>query len=359
MEENSPQGIWDHIAEKMLLEFAECTCPIFRATTPLSRGQLRSKGHGKLSIHFAATQATFETVFRIIVSANQLSLYGAVANMCEEYESLHDGSGRPDVVMGQSIVLSAIKTEVPLENDDPACQNFLLQQYEERIERLSQQDKVSKFCMDAGFLSVVEIGQYFMTKDTGDLTQFHAVACREYTLPREEDASQPRGWIQGNTKIGPVLGVTTSCLCGKHGVEVRIWSLSGDNTHSWVRISHGSNKFVMDSNDNETEIPEDQPEEQALQLDVKDFACRSKAKAKPQRRELANYSQSIIPMNARNWIDIEPGEHSLSLCVRSFEESNPSSSSFSTSTTRRGWSGSFLENKRKSSESIPTIYSLV
>ena len=34
MEENSPQGIWDHIAEKMLLEFAESACPIFRATTP-------------------------------------------------------------------------------------------------------------------------------------------------------------------------------------------------------------------------------------------------------------------------------------------------------------------------------------
>ena len=29
--------------------------------------------------------------------------------------------------------------------------------------------------MDAAFLNVVEIGQYFMTKDTGDLTQFHAV----------------------------------------------------------------------------------------------------------------------------------------------------------------------------------------
>ena len=60
---------------------------------------------------------------------------------------------------------SAVKTEVLLETDDPAYRNFLLQQYEERIERLSQQDKVSKFCMDAGFLSVVEIGQYFMTKD--------------------------------------------------------------------------------------------------------------------------------------------------------------------------------------------------
>ena len=35
-----------------------------------------------------------------------------------------------------------------------------------------------------------------MTKDTGDFTQFHAVACREYTLPRDDGSSQPRGWIQ-------------------------------------------------------------------------------------------------------------------------------------------------------------------
>ena len=68
--------------------------------------------------------------------------------------------------------------------------------------------------MDAGFLSVVEIGQYFMTKGTGE--QFHAVACREYTLPREDGPSQPRGWIQGFTKIGHVLEVTTSCMYGKH-----------------------------------------------------------------------------------------------------------------------------------------------
>ena len=77
-------------------------------------------------------------------------------------------------------------------------------------------------------------------------------------------------------------------------------------------------KFVMDSNNNDTEVPEDLPEEQASQLKVKDFAARSKAKAKPQRRELASCSPSIIPMNARNWIDIEPRNHSL--CVRSFEE---------------------------------------
>ena len=81
--ENSPQGIWDHIADKMLLEFAESGCPTFRATTPLSRGILKSKGHGKLSIHFTADYPTIETIFRIIISAEQLSVYGAVANMCE------------------------------------------------------------------------------------------------------------------------------------------------------------------------------------------------------------------------------------------------------------------------------------
>ena len=81
IKEDSPQGIWDKIAERMLLEFAESGCPIFRATTPLSRGQLKSKGQGKLSIHNAADQETIETLFRIIVSASQLSLYGAVADM--------------------------------------------------------------------------------------------------------------------------------------------------------------------------------------------------------------------------------------------------------------------------------------
>ena len=114
--------------------------------------------------------------------------------------------------MGQSsssLVLSVIKTEVPLDCDDPANQKFLLQQNGERIEKLSQQDKLSKFCMDAGCLNVVENEQYFMTKDTADLSQFHAVACREYTLPRDEEASAPKGWMRGNDKIGHVLEVAT------------------------------------------------------------------------------------------------------------------------------------------------------
>ena len=171
--------------------------------------------------------------------------------------------------------------------DDLARKDLLVNQYGERIEELSQQDKLSNFCTDAGFLNVVEIGQYFMTKDTGEFSQFRAVACREYTLPRDEDASQPKGWIQWNTKIGPILEVATCCLHGKYGVEIRTMSLNKDNSHSWVRISQGSNKFVMNLNNNEQENPEVQLAEFAFQLVAKDFASRPKAKAKPQRREPA------------------------------------------------------------------------
>ena len=267
---------------------------VFTSLT-LSMGILKSKGHGKLSIHFTADYPTIETIFRIIISANQLSIYGAVANICEEFESHQDRSGELDVLMGQSIVLSEIKTEVLLENENSLNHQILWQQYEERIKLLSQESKVSRFCMEAGFMRVVEVGQYFMTKDTGNLRQFRSVACREYNLPRGDPASEAKGWIQGNTRIGPVLEVTTSYMYGKHGIEIRIWSLRKDNSQSCVRIFYGSNKFVIDSNHNNTEVPADLPEEQASQSSVKDFAGRSKEKGKPQKRETVELP-STIPM---------------------------------------------------------------
>ena len=213
---------------------------------------------------------------------NQLSLYGAVAEMCEEYEFFHDRTGKP-VDGGQSsssFVLSVIKTDVPLESDDRAHKDLQLQKYGERIEKVSQQDKLSKFCMGSEFLNVVEIGQYFMTKDTAEFSQFtDAVACREYTLPRDEETSEAKGLDQREHRIGPVLEVTTCCLQSKYGVEIRIMSLNKDYTYSWVRISHGSNRFVMNLN-NEQETSEMQFEDYALRLNAGDFACRSKGQSK-------------------------------------------------------------------------------
>ena len=92
-------------------------------------------------------------------------------------------------------------------------QNFYCKEKENELKKFSQQDRLSKLVTDAEFLAAVEVGQYFMTKDTEEFSQLtDSVACREYTMPRDAEASEPKGWIRGNTKIGPVLEVTTCCL---------------------------------------------------------------------------------------------------------------------------------------------------
>ena len=184
---------------------------------------------------------------------NQRSICGAVSDLCDGYRACQARMGRP-VLAGQSDPLFEparllMTTPTPLA-EVPAQEN-LLQKYKERVERLSQKNRVIKICTDAGFLTTVEVGQYFMTKDTEEFSQItEPVTCREYTLPRDEKSSGPKGWIRGNTKIGPVLEVTTSYLQGKYGVEIGIESVNKDNSHSWVRISHGLNKLVTDLIDN-------------------------------------------------------------------------------------------------------------
>ena len=73
-------------------------------------------------MHCCADPRTIETFFRT-TSVNQLSIYGAVADMCEECDSCHDRTGRP-VVEGQSnplFVPSVMKTHIHL-TDFPAQQ---------------------------------------------------------------------------------------------------------------------------------------------------------------------------------------------------------------------------------------------
>ena len=121
-------------------------------------------------------------------------------------------------------------------------------------------------------------------------------------------------------KIGPVLEVTTSYLQGKYGVEIRIESRSKDNSHSWVRISHGLNRLVTDLSNNkengntEQETSEMQFEEYALRLNASDFASRSKANAKPRRRTSVCSSTRTVPICERIWTDIEPGTQSKIAC---------------------------------------------
>ena len=111
-------------------------------------------------------------------------------------------------------------------------------------------------------------------------------------------------------RIGPVLEVTTSFQHFKDGIEIRIESVNQDNSHSCVRISCAMVKYVVDSIQDNTEIPAHPQEERVPHTSTSVVAARSKAKAKPQPRVLVG-TTATIPIHERIWIDIEPSEQNL------------------------------------------------
>ena len=94
------------------------------------------------------------------------------------------------ILMGQSIVLGEVKARNSLSTNERLFRNdqIIWQQYMEQIESLSPENRLSKFCKEEGFMRVVEVGQYFVTKNTGDFRQFQSLACSEYTLPRDDQS---------------------------------------------------------------------------------------------------------------------------------------------------------------------------
>ena len=94
----------------------------------------------------------------------------------------------------------------------------------------------------------VEAGQYFLTEDTEEFSQFaEPMTCREYTLPRDDKSADPKSWIRGNTV---------------------------------------TDMIDKEYDDNEQETYETKTEAFALKTNVLAFASRSKAKEKPRKTYL-------------------------------------------------------------------------
>ena len=154
------EGKWDRVAElMMMIKFGGSGHPVFRSTSPLSRGTLISKGGGKLSIHFCPDGDTIEHVFRTLISVNQLSIYGAVSDLCDEYRACQARTERALLAEQSDPLFEPVSllmtTPTPLL--EALAQEDLLQKYKEREERLSQQNRVIKICTDAGFPTTVEV----------------------------------------------------------------------------------------------------------------------------------------------------------------------------------------------------------
>ena len=132
--EKSPQGVWDNIAEQMLLEFAE-SGHLF-SVQRLHRPGVSSKAKGEESCLYTSVldQDTVDTIYRIILSVNQLSVYGAVAAVCEEFEDHQDRTGELVILVGQSIALGEVKAEAPVHDENAMNDQIIWQQNIQQIE---------------------------------------------------------------------------------------------------------------------------------------------------------------------------------------------------------------------------------
>ena len=147
-----PGGRWDRVAELMMIKFSESGHQLSEQRVRCLEERSKAKEEGNYQNTSVLMRDTIEKHFRTIISVKKLSIYGAVSDLCQEYKSCHVRTGRL-VLAGQSAPLfvpksSLMKTPTP-SADEPA-QEDLLQNYQERLERLSQQNRVIKFCTDAG-----------------------------------------------------------------------------------------------------------------------------------------------------------------------------------------------------------------
>ena len=116
----------------------------------------------------------------------------------------------------------------------------------ERVDSGKHKNRPGLGCSYVG-LKIVEIGQFFITLEEEGPDEMNS--CREYTLPRSEEASRVRGWILGNTKIDPVLDLKLCLHQKRYGIEIMVESLFRDRTVSWVRIVNGIDKYVTETSE--------------------------------------------------------------------------------------------------------------
>ena len=62
----------------------------------LRERRIEKQGHGKKSIHFNGSDENIELLLRTVISANQLSIYGAVPDLCNDLSEGCRASVKPE-----------------------------------------------------------------------------------------------------------------------------------------------------------------------------------------------------------------------------------------------------------------------
>ena len=191
--------------------------------------------------------------------------------------------------------------------------------------------------------------QNILTNSHNLQSQWHVVSFRyhetTFSLTRKVG-------FKGTPTLDPYWKSQPSHLQSKRGVEIRIEPVNKDNSHSWVRISHGVNELVTDLIDKNTTTTS----RRHLQRSI--CVCKT----------IQGYSKTDQTLNyllmfkekSYSWKDM--GWYWTRSSIRSSllsGKKNKHSSSTRRTTSRRRWGDRILETERWSSEQIWVLPILV
>ena len=224
---------------------------------------------------FCGDPQTVEVVLRTVISVNQLSIHGAVADMCEELASqISDcpastekpvAEDKPETMVSHTDLST---TTNPLLTNDRA-RGILLPEHKQRFANLPDDLRIIKVCSDADFMKTVT-------------SRYRLMQSKRMDPWKHEDRSS----IGGNYHQG------------RFGIEITIKSWLGDGSQSWVMLCTRLNKYV-------TQMSEEQQENRDDASGARTVKPAAKARPKPMSSSL----RIKIPFNMREWIDVEPGEY--------------------------------------------------
>ena len=111
------------------------------------------------SIQINGSEETVELNLRTVISVNQLSIYGAVADLCRE---LDPDPNHIDSEICESLVIPSKITNANATSQSTTslAQGDFLPDYERKFAELLDDQKLSKLYSDAGFLKEIGKGQF-------------------------------------------------------------------------------------------------------------------------------------------------------------------------------------------------------
>ena len=162
-----PQGEWHRVAELMMIKFGESGHPVFRATSPLSRGTLKAK-EVENYLYFSVPMVIRLKLFFALS-------FLSISSVSTEESQIYVKS---TVAVEQEFAQANLLQKQPTSGKPSTTRSIYEDLYWCRIPENSWSRT------------------NFMTKHTDEFLQFaEPVTCREHTLLRDDKSTDPKGWI--------------------------------------------------------------------------------------------------------------------------------------------------------------------